>query len=74
MAFERLEDILEKMNSGEIELDQSLKLYEEANKLIGSCQTHLQKAEQKIEKLIKGREGELVVDDEGAAQTEPLDE
>lgn len=60
------------MNSGEVELDTSLKLYEEANRLIGACQSHLQKAEQRVEKLIKGRDGELELDESGEPRVEPL--
>lgn len=60
-AFERLEEILEKMNSGSISLDDSLKLYEEADKLIHTCNKRLNAAETKIETLIKNRKGELVL-------------
>jgi len=51
VAYERLEEILEKMNSEQVSLDVSLALYEEADKLIGTCQKKLQDAEQKIEIL-----------------------
>ena len=61
-AFERLEKILEMMNSGKVPLEDSLKLYEEAEGLIRSCTTSLNTAEQKIEQLIKGRGGEVVLD------------
>lgn len=57
-AFARLEQILEMMNSGTVSLDESLKLYEEADKLIGSCSKKLTDAERKIEILIKNRNGE----------------
>ena len=40
-AYRRLEEILEKMNSGKASLDDSLKLYEEADKLIVTCQKKL---------------------------------
>lgn len=60
-AFARLEDILEKMNSGNVSLDESLKLYEEADKLITSCQKRLVEAERKIETLIKNRNGEVML-------------
>lgn len=60
-AFARLEEILEKMNSGTISLDESLKLYEEADALIATCNRRLTDAERKIEILIKNRNGELVV-------------
>ena len=69
-AFARLEEILEIMNSDEIDLDKSIKMYEEAEELILSCQENLNRAEQKIEKLIKNRQGDLVLATEGHPATE----
>jgi exodeoxyribonuclease VII small subunit len=60
-AFGRLEQILEKMNSGEVSLDESLKLYEEADKLIIACNKRLHQAERRVEMLMKNRNGELVL-------------
>jgi exodeoxyribonuclease VII small subunit len=61
-GFSRLEAILEKMNSSSISLDESLKLFEEADQLINTCSKRLNDAERKIEILIKNRNtGELVV-------------
>lgn len=54
-AYERLEQILGELNSGETPLEKSLALYEEANTLITLCSSKLSQAEQKIETLIKGR-------------------
>lgn len=59
-AFARLEEILEKMNQATISLDDSLKLYEEADQLISFCSKKLSEAECKIEVLIKNRKGELI--------------
>lgn len=64
-AFERLEQILETMNSGKIALEDSLKLFEEAEKLMRYCNKSINAAEGKIEALIKGREGELALNEEG---------
>jgi exodeoxyribonuclease VII small subunit len=64
-AYSRLEEILEKMNSGKASLDDSLKLYEEADKLIVTCQKSLSEAEKKIEMMIKSRNGEVVLDEAG---------
>jgi len=61
-ATERLDAILERMNSGTVSLDDSLALYEEADTLIASCQKRLNEAEQKIEVLIKNRQGDLFLD------------
>jgi len=72
-AYTRLEEILEKMNSGKISLDDSLKLYEEADKLIGSCNKRLTEAEKKIEILLKNRSGELVLDENGTPVTQEYD-
>lgn len=58
-AFTRLEKILEKMHSGNVSLDESLALYEEADKLIMVCGKRLSDAENRIEILIKNRNGEL---------------
>jgi exodeoxyribonuclease VII small subunit len=70
-AFERLEQILAKMNMGKTPLDESIKMFEEADKLIRFCSGRLTSAEQKVEALIKGRNGELAVDGAGAPQTQP---
>lgn len=63
-AFERLEEILEKMNLGKVSLDESLKLFEEADKLIFKCSKDLSVAEQKVQILLKNRNGELSLDSE----------
>lgn len=60
-AFARLEEILEKLNTGTVSLDDSLKLYEEADQLIGKCNKRLTDAEKKIEILLKNRNGELLI-------------
>ncbi|MGH2639631.1 MAG: exodeoxyribonuclease VII small subunit, partial [Rhabdochlamydiaceae bacterium] len=65
-AYQRLEEILQAMNSGKVALDDSLTLYEEADKLIASCQKKLTEAEKKIEILVKNRSGELSTDETGA--------
>ena len=49
------------MNSGSVTLDESLKLFEEADKLIIFCNKRLNDAERKIETLIKNRNGELAI-------------
>lgn len=62
-AYARLEQILEKMNSNAVSLDESIKLYEEADKLILLCQGRLTEAEQKVEILMKNRDGTLVLNE-----------
>ena len=57
-GFTRLEEILDRMNSGKVPLDESLKLYEEADKLLASLGKELVSAEKRIEVLVKKRDGE----------------
>jgi exodeoxyribonuclease VII small subunit len=61
-AFKRLEEILEKMQSQNPNLDESIKMYEEADKLIQLCNKNLAKAEKKIEVIQKSRDGSIEVD------------
>lgn len=69
-AFKRLEQILERMNSGSVGLDESLKLYEEADRLITTCNKRLNDAERKIEVLIKNRNGDLTLGANQQPQTQ----
>jgi exodeoxyribonuclease VII small subunit len=59
----RLEEIVQKMEKGELSLDESLKLFEEGVKLSRDCHGQLTTAEAQVKKLIS-------VDDKGNAVTE----
>jgi exodeoxyribonuclease VII small subunit len=48
----RLEDIVEKMETGELTLEDSLKLFEEGVKLSRECNVQLNEAEQKVKLLL----------------------
>lgn len=50
-AMERLEAIVNELESGKCTLDRSLELFEEGTKLTAFCSAQLQGAEQKIIKL-----------------------
>ncbi len=67
MEFEkklsRLEEIVAKMESGDVSLEESLKFFEEGVKLSRECNTQLSQAEQKVKTL-------LSVDASGTAVTE----
>lgn len=52
-AIERLEEIVEKLNSNEISLDESLLLFEEGTKLTKDCHDMLENAKQKIVEIEK---------------------
>jgi exodeoxyribonuclease VII small subunit len=48
----RLEEIVHKMEKGELALEESLKLFEEGVKLSRECHTQLNEAEVKVKKLV----------------------
>ena len=52
-SLQELTTIVEKMESGELELEQSLQAFEQGIKLIRTCQTSLKQAEQRVEILTK---------------------
>lgn len=47
-SLRQLEDIVDKMESGDLSLDESLKLFEQGVQLTRTCQNALQEAEEKI--------------------------
>lgn len=62
----RLEEIVGKMEKGDLGLEESLKIFEEGIKLSRQCQTQLSEAELKVKKLVS-------VDEKGQAVTEDFD-
>ena len=56
-ALERLETIVESMESGEVPLAELLAKFEEGNTLLKVCESRLKDAELKIEQLKKQKDG-----------------
>ena len=56
-ALKRLEDIVRKLENGDVPLDRSIALYSEGEKLRGLCQQRLEAAQAKIEKITLDRDG-----------------
>ena len=52
-AIERLEEIVEKLESGGLSLEKSLDKFEEGVRLVKYCNKELNKAEKKVEMVIK---------------------
>ena len=63
-ALSRLETLVEKMESGEGTLEQSLDWFDEGMSLIKSCRQELESAEQKVKELIKNSEGGYTLKDQ----------
>jgi len=58
----RLEQIVTKLESGDVGLDESLKLYAEGAGLIKDCRKTLAEAEKKIAKLTEDAAGKLATE------------
>jgi exodeoxyribonuclease VII small subunit len=71
-ALEALEKIVERLEKGELTLEESLKLYEEGIRLSRLCHGKLEEAEGKIETLLKDAKGEPALDRQGRPKTKPL--
>jgi len=67
-SYARLDEILKKLSSSDTALDESMKLFEEADGLIKGCQTELSKAEKRVEMLVKGRDGAVEREESGEPQ------
>jgi len=61
-AMSRLEQIVDELEKGELDIDKSLKIFEEGIKMSRVCSKKLIEAEQKIEKLTRNQTGELVAE------------
>jgi len=59
-------------DTGELSLEESLKLYEEGIRLSRLCHGKLEEAEGKIEMLMKDARGEPLLDKDGRPKTKPL--
>ena len=78
-AMDRLEKIVEQMESGKLPLEDLIVRYEEGMNLVKVCQERLGKAEQKIEIIARNSAGKAIVKDfepasEPVAPAETADE
>jgi exodeoxyribonuclease VII small subunit len=71
-ALVALEKIVERLEKGELPLEESLKLYEEGIRLSRLCHGKLEEAEGKIEMLLKDARGEPTLDNRGRPKTRSL--
>ena len=68
MDFEKkikeLEEIVEKLSSGELSLQDSLKFFEKGVRLSRECSKQLDKSEEKVQQLVDiGPDGEMITKD-----------
>lgn len=56
-ALKRLEEVVCRLEGGELPLEESLKAFEEGMKLAAFCSARLDEAEKRVELLLKNRNG-----------------
>ena len=57
-ALKRLEEIVKRLENGDLPLDSALELFEEGIKLSRLCHTKLEEAERRVEILLKNESGQ----------------
>jgi exodeoxyribonuclease VII small subunit len=70
-SLARLEEVVRKLESPQLALDEAMKLFEEGVALSRECQKQLEEAEGKVEILLKKADGKMVAqpfDPEGEAE------
>jgi len=66
-ALRALEDVVRRLEGGEVPLDESITLYERGESLRKACQARLDSAQARIERIVAGPDG-------APAGLRPLDE
>lgn len=67
-SMSELEDIVSKLETGDITLDDSLDLFEKGIKLAKNCQKKLNDAEKKVKILTTAPDGEITAEDFGGEE------
>jgi len=62
-SLHRLEEVVERLESGELSLEESLECFEQGVKSAAHCRKLLQEVELKVELLLKDRDDTLNVED-----------
>lgn len=62
-AYTKLKEIVEKLESSDTDLEESLKIFEQGIELINYCNKKLEEAENKFQKLVKDDKNNLHLED-----------
>ena len=62
-SLEKLEKIVDELENGDLSLEKSIKTFEEGVKITKHCQSLLNKAELKIQKLLEKDDGSLTLEE-----------
>lgn len=61
-ALKELETIVSKLESGDVELEQSIAIYERGAALKSHCEAKLKSAELKVEQIVQGSVGKVTTE------------
>jgi exodeoxyribonuclease VII small subunit len=70
----KLEAVVERLERGDLTLDESVRLFEEGSKLSAACKRELEQAEGRVQVMVEGKAGKMLVaemelDEEDASET-----
>ena len=57
----KLEAVVERLERGDLTLDESVRLFEEGTKLSAACKQELEQAEGRVQVLVEGKAGKMQV-------------
>jgi exodeoxyribonuclease VII small subunit len=66
----QLETVVERLEKGDLTLDESVRLFEEGMKLSHACRTELEQAEGRVQVLVEGKGGTMQVAEMDAEEDE----
>jgi exodeoxyribonuclease VII small subunit len=69
----QLETVVEKLERGDLTLDESVRLFEEGMKLSSACKKELEQAEGRVQVLVEGKGGKMQVAEMDAGKEEAVE-
>ncbi|QQR80017.1 MAG: exodeoxyribonuclease VII small subunit [Deltaproteobacteria bacterium] len=61
VSLQKLEDLVQKLESGDLSLEDSMKAFEEGMALVKSCEVRLTEAQKRVEILMKDKSGNQTI-------------
>jgi len=61
-ALERLEAIVQRLESGEVNLEESIRIYEEGVKIKAFCEKKLAEAQDRVDKIVLAPDGSVTTE------------
>ena len=62
-SLKKLEDVVRRLEGGDLSLDESLKLFEEGMRQVAFCSKRLNEAEKRVELLLQRKDGSFTTEE-----------